>query len=77
MGSIFDFEAEIADIASYHNIRLYKLPHMGHPQPQEDLMSEDFTIWASTNQTQYVSRFSAICLLTIKNMAQKLPGKVN
>ena len=47
---------------------------MSASEPQNDLMDfEDrWEKWASVNETLYVRRFSAVCLLTAKYMADIL-----
>ena len=46
--------------------------------PQDDLMHEDWRVWAKTNESVFVSAFSAVCLLTARYMADVLgKDKVN
>ena len=46
--------------------------------PQDDLMHEDWRSWAKTNESVFVSAFSAVCLLTARYMADVLgKNKVN
>lgn len=77
LDATFNAAAEIADIANYPNIKLYRVDHLGHPEPQDDLLSEHVQSkhWGRTNDTYFVSQFSAICLLTIKYMSEQLPEK--
>ena len=72
MGGIFDGANEIAMTAEYPNIRMFKLKHIMSDEPQNDLLDEDFTTWAKSNETTLVRRFSAVCLLTARYMADVL-----
>ena len=72
MYAIMNSTEEIAKMADYPNIKLFKLAHMTAPEPQSDLTTLDFEKWASTSESDKVRGFSAICLLTIRNMADKL-----
>ena len=49
-----------------------KVSLMTSDAPQDDLMKQDFDIWASTSDTNYAQRFSAVCLLTASYMAEVL-----
>ena len=72
IGGIFNASEEIAKMAEYQNIRMYFVKLMTSDEPQEDLMNEDWAIWAKSSQTNYVSAFSAVCLLTARYMADAL-----
>ena len=72
MANIFNSLDEISKMAEYPNIRMYKLPWMTSKTPENDLLQEDFTVWAKSNETNYVSPFSAVCLLTARYMADTL-----
>ena len=69
---VFESEEEIAKIAEYPNIRMFRLNYMTAKEPQDDLMSLDFTSWARPNEVDQIKKFSAVCLLTIKYMADVL-----
>ena len=64
MRAIFNATSEVARIAEYPNIRIFKTKHMTSAEPQDDLMEEDFIIWAKSTDENYVNAFSAVCLLT-------------
>jgi sialate O-acetylesterase len=72
IGGIFNASEEIAKMAEYQNIRMYFVKLMTSDEPQEDLMNEDWAIWAKSSQTNYVSAFSAVCLLTARYMADAI-----
>ena len=72
MSAIFNAQEEIAKLAEYPNIRMYKLKWLTSDQPENDLLEEDFTKWAKSNETEYVNPFSAVCLLTARYMADTL-----
>ena len=72
IGGIFNASEEISKLAEYPNIRMYFVKLMTSDEPQEDLMNEDWAIWAKSSQTNYVSSFSAVCLLTARYMADAM-----
>lgn len=72
MSGIFNGQEEIAKMAEYPNIRMYKLKWMTSDNQENDLLEEDFTRWAKSNETEYISPFSAVCLLTARYMADTL-----
>ena len=72
MNGIFDAQEEITKTADYPNIRMYKVKHIISHEPQDDLLEEDFTAWAKSNETNLVGQFSAVCLLTARYMADVL-----
>merc|ERR1712209_58375 len=45
---------------------------MTSESPQEDLLDEDWNVWAKSSQSNYVSSFSAVCLLTARYMADQM-----
>ena len=45
---------------------------MTSDEPQDELMGEDSIIWAKSNDADKVRKFSAVCLLTAKYMADVL-----
>jgi len=71
MSDIFNAQEEIAQLADYANIRIYRLELMTSDQPENDLLEEDFK-WAKSNETEYINPFSAVCLLTARYMADTL-----
>ena len=71
MSDIFNAQEEIAQLADYANIRIYRLELMTSDQPENDLLEEDFK-WAKSNETEYINLFSAVCLLTARYMADTL-----
>ena len=72
MSGIFNASEEIAKMAEYPNIRLFRIKHMTNGEPQDDLMDEDVIIWAKTSEANYVKSFSAVCLLTARNWADTM-----
>ena len=72
IGGIFNASEEISKLAEYPNIRMYFVKLMTSDEPQEDLINEDWAIWAKSSQTNYVSSFSAVCLLTARYMADAM-----
>ena len=72
MYAIMNSTEEISKMAEYPNIKLFKLAHMTAPEPQSDLTTLDFEKWASTSESDKIQGFSAICLLTIRNLADRL-----
>ena len=72
MNSIFNASEEIAAMEEYPNIRMYFVKLMTSNTPQDDLMAEDWTAWEATTNTQRVSKFSAVCLLTARYMADAM-----
>ena len=71
MGSIFNSSEEITKTAEYPNIKLFRTAHTTASEPQVDLDTPWIT-WGSTSEENLVKTFSAICLLTIRNMADVL-----
>ena len=69
MGNIFNASEEIAKMAEYPGIRMYQVKMMTSQKPQDDLMDEDWVTWAKTSESNFVSAFSAVCLLTARYMA--------
>ena len=69
MGNIFNASEEIAKMAEYPGIRMYQVKMMTSQNPQDDLMNEDWVTWAKTSESNFVSAFSAVCLLTARYMA--------
>lgn len=73
MGGIFNADAELDRLADeFPNFRLMRVKLMTSDTPQDDLMEEDFGIWATTADRNYARRFSAVCLLTASYMADIL-----
>ena len=72
MGSIFNADEEIAAMAEYPNIRMYFVKLMTSDTPQDDLAAEQWTEWAKTSESNRVTQFSAVCLLTAKYMADAM-----
>ena len=72
MNQIFDWEQELERLKEFPNFKLMKIKLMTSDTPQDDLMQEDFNIWASTSDFDYAKRFSAVCLLTASYMAEVL-----
>ena len=72
MGGIFNSSEEIAKMAEYPNIRLFRINHATASEPQDDFSGNAVINWVSTTDVNNVKRFSAVCLLTIKNMADVL-----
>ena len=73
MNGIFNADQELDRLANeFPNFRLMKVKLMTSDTPQDDLMEEDFDIWATTADRNYASRFSAVCLLTASYMAEVL-----
>ena len=74
MGGIFNSAEEILKLSEYPNPKMFRVKMMSASEPQNDLMDfEDrWEKWASVNETLYVRRFSAVCLLTAKYMADIL-----
>ena len=72
MGGIFNADEEIAAMAEYPNIRMYYVKLMTSDTPQDDLVSEEWTEWAKTSESNMVKSFSAVCLLTAKYMADQM-----
>ena len=72
IGAIFNASEEIAKLEEYPGIRMYIVKRMTSNKPQDDLMDEDWTNWTKTSETNKVSEFSAVCLLTARYMADIL-----
>ena len=74
MTGIFNSDEEIAKTAEYPNIRLFQVKQMTASTPQDDLMqyANDWESWALSNDTNHVKKFSAVCLLTARYMADVL-----
>lgn len=71
-GGVFYSEEEIAKTAEYPNIRMFKLQLQANAEPQDDLNNLDFEYWAKTDDVNAIKRFSAVCLLTARYMADVL-----
>ena len=75
INGIFNGQEEIEKLAEYPNIKMFKVKKMTALEPQDDLMELD-TVgdkWISSNDDfAYVSRISAICVLTARYMADIL-----
>ena len=71
-GGVFNSEEEIAKTAEYPNIRMFKLQLQANAEPQDDLNNLDFEYWAKTDDVNAIKRFSAVCLLTARYMADVL-----
>ena len=71
-GGVFYSEEEIAKTAEYPNIRMFKLQLQASAEPQDDLNNLDFEYWAKTDDVNAIKRFSAVCLLTARYMADVL-----
>ena len=74
MGGIFNSAEEILKLSEYPNLKMFRVKMMSASEPQNDLMDfeDGWEKWASVNETLYVRRFSAVCLLTAKYMADIL-----
>ena len=68
---IFNGTQEIADLAEYKNFRLFHLPEMASNEKQNDLLIKDVK-WTSTSDVESLKKFSAVCSLTAKFMANVL-----
>ena len=71
-GDIFNATEEIEKMKEYRGIRMYQVKMMLSQKQQDDLMEEDWIIWANTSESVVVSQFSAVCLLTARYMADIL-----
>lgn len=71
-GDIFNATEEIEKMKEYPGIRMYQVKMMLSQEQQDDLMEEDWIIWANTSESVVVSQFSAVCLLTARYMADIL-----
>ena len=71
MGGIFNSAEEMSKLSEYPNLKMFRVKTMTSSEPQNDLMEfeDKWEKWASVNETSYVRRFSAVCLLTAKYMA--------
>ena len=69
---VFNSTEEIASIAEYSNIRMFRLAYMYSDEPQDDLSGLDFEAWSKPDEVDKVKRFSAVCLLTARYMADVL-----
>ena len=76
MSAIFNASQEVQKSAEYWNIKLYRVQHITMTEPQDDLVAQDFDHWADTSESNMVSLFSAMCLLTAQHMSDVL-GKTN
>ncbi len=72
MGKIFNATEEIARMADYPNVRMFRLAHKTSDTPQDDIMDESPGDWSKTDDANAVSAFSAVCLLTATYMADAL-----
>ena len=75
IGAIFNASQEVSKMAEYSGIRMYKVKMMKSDQPQDDLMDEDLdwkNNWVESADTDLVQTFSAVCLLTVRYMADVL-----
>ena len=72
IGAIFNASEEVSKMEEYPGIRMYKVKLMTSNTSQDDLMDEDWTDWVKTNDTNMMSSFSAVCLLTARFMADIL-----
>ena len=75
IGAILNASQEISKMSEYSGIRMYKVKMMKSDQPQDDLMDEDLewkNNWAKSSNMDLVETFSAVCLLTIRYMADVL-----
>ena len=72
IGKIFNASEEIAKMEEYPNIRMYFVKLMTSDTPQDDLAAEQWTEWAKTSESNRVTQFSAVCLLTAKYMADAM-----
>ena len=68
---IFNGTQEIVDLAEYKNFRLFHLPEMASNEKQNDLLIKDVK-WTSTSDVESMKKFSAVCSLTAKFMANVL-----
>ena len=71
MGGIFNVDEELEKLTEYPNIKMFKVKMMTASEPQSDLMDYDWTKWVSVDEV-YVRKFSAVCLLTARYMADVL-----
>ena len=69
---VFNSTEEIAYMAEYSNIRMFRLAYMYSDEPQDDLSGLDFDAWAKPDEVDKVKKFSAVCLLTARYMADVL-----
>ena len=72
MGGLVNVEEELDRLEEFPNFRLMQVATMTSDSPQDDLMEEDFDIWATTSDRNYARQFSAVCLLTASYMAEVL-----
>ena len=69
---VFNSAEELAKMAEYQNIRMFKLNRMYSPAIQDDLMKDQSIGWTSTKDSEATKKFSAVCLLTARYMADVL-----
>merc|ERR1712223_856335 len=72
IGGIFNATEEIAKMTEYPGIRMYFVKLTTSDAPQDDLMDEVWDHWAKTSESNVVSSFSAVCLLTARYMADAM-----
>ena len=72
MGNIFNSTEEIAKVANYPNIRIYKINHQTSETPLDDLKVESGVGWSKTDNAGMVKAFSAVCLLTATYLADAM-----
>lgn len=72
MSKIFNSSQEIADSASFDNIRMYRVARMYSETEQDDLISEQWSSWADPSDAARLGEFSAVCFLFARAITQEL-----
>ena len=49
---------------------------MTNDTPQNDLVTEDWTVWADSSDSALLGSFSAVCYLFARSISEKIGNKV-
>ena len=74
MYAMYNGTEEIADSASYTNIRMYQANLQTSPNEEDDLIGGGWGGWYTPVETSKLRTFSAVCFLFAREMTDKLGG---
>ena len=74
MYAIYNATEEIADSASYTNIRMYQANLRTSPNEEDDLIGGGWGGWHTPDEASKLRTFSAVCFFFARHMTDKLGG---
>ena len=75
MNNIFNATEEIADSATYTNIRMYKANLFTSEVEEDDLVGGGWGGWYSPDDPNYLGQFSAVCFLYARSLTDRMAAQ--